>query len=131
MKKVVSNLTVQVLVAISIGILVGTFFPGFSSIAKLISQAFINMITMLIAPIIFLTIVLGIGHMGDMKKVGRVGGKALLYFEVVSTVAIIIGMVVANVVKPGCRWRCYKTSNLRQAGRGDQLARILFSHHTK
>lgn len=101
MKKVVSNLTIQVLVAISVGILVGTFFPSFSPYAKLISQAFINMITMLIAPIIFLTIVLGIGHMGDMKKVGRVGGKALLYFEIVSTLAIIIGMVVANVIKPG------------------------------
>lgn len=101
MKKLVSNLTVQVLLAITIGILVGTFFPGFSPTAKLISQAFINMITMLIAPIIFLTIVLGIGHMGDMRKVGRVGGKALLYFEVVSTLAIVIGMVVANVLKPG------------------------------
>lgn len=101
MKKVFANLTFQVLVAISIGIVVGAFFPGFSSTAKLISQAFINMITMLIAPIIFLTIVLGIAHMGDMKKVGRVGGKALLYFEIVSTVAIVIGLIVANVVKPG------------------------------
>ena len=101
MKKVVSNLTFQVLVAISIGIVAGAFFPEFSSTAKLISQAFINMITMLIAPIIFLTIVLGIAHMGDMKKVGRVGGKALLYFEVVSTVAIVIGLIVANVFKPG------------------------------
>jgi len=101
MKKVFSNLTFQVLVAISIGIVAGAFFPGFSSTAKLISQAFINMITMLIAPIIFLTIVLGIAHMGDMKKVGRVGGKALLYFEIVSTVAIVIGLLVANLVKPG------------------------------
>jgi aerobic C4-dicarboxylate transport protein len=101
MKKVVSNLTFQVLVAITIGILTGAFFPEFSGMAKLISQAFINMISMLIAPIIFLTIVLGIGHMGDMKKVGRVGGKALLYFEIVSTVAIIIGMFVANLLKPG------------------------------
>jgi aerobic C4-dicarboxylate transport protein len=101
MKKVVSNLTFQVLIAISLGIGVGAFFPEFSGVAKLISQAFINMITMLIAPIIFLTIVLGIAHMGDMKKVGRVGGKALLYFEVVSTLAIVIGMVVANLIKPG------------------------------
>ncbi len=101
MKKVVSNLTFQVLIAISLGIVVGAFFPEFSGIAKLISQSFINMITMLIAPIIFLTIVLGIAHMGDMKKVGRVGGKALLYFELVSTLAIVIGMVVANLIKPG------------------------------
>lgn len=101
MKKVLSNLTFQVLVAITIGILAGAFFPEFSSTAKLISQAFINLITMLIAPIIFLTIVLGIAHMGDMKKVGRVGGKALLYFEIVSTVAIVIGLIVANLFKPG------------------------------
>jgi aerobic C4-dicarboxylate transport protein len=101
MKKVVSNLTFQVLIAISLGIVTGAFFPEFSGVAKQISQAFINMITMLIAPIIFLTIVLGIAHMGDMKKVGRVGGKALLYFELVSTLAIAIGMVVANLIKPG------------------------------
>jgi aerobic C4-dicarboxylate transport protein len=96
-----SNLTFQVLVSITIGILVGAFFPGFAPHAKLISQSFINMISMLIAPIIFLTIVLGIAHMGDMKKVGRVGGKALLYFELVTTLAIMIGMLVANLLKPG------------------------------
>lgn len=101
MKSILSNLTFQVLTAITLGILVGAFFPGFAPHAKLISQSFINMISMLIAPIIFLTIVLGIAHMGDMRKVGRVGGKALLYFEVVTTVAIIIGMVVANLLKPG------------------------------
>nr|WP_068893127.1 C4-dicarboxylate transporter DctA [Pedobacter panaciterrae] len=101
MKSILSNLTFQVLVAITMGIIVGTFVPGFAPHAKLISQSFINMISMLIAPIIFLTIVLGIAHMGDMKKVGRVGGKALLYFEVVTTLAILIGMVVANLLKPG------------------------------
>ncbi len=101
MKSVLSNLTFQVLVAISLGVLVGVLYPGFASYAELISKSFINMISMLIAPIIFFTIVLGIAHMGDMKKVGRVGGKAILYFEIVTTVAIIIGMVVANVLKPG------------------------------
>jgi aerobic C4-dicarboxylate transport protein len=101
MKKIFSNLTFQVLVAIIIGISVGTYFPGFAPTAKLISQGFINLISMLIAPIIFFTIVLGIAHMGDMKKVGRVGGKALLYFEIVSTVAIAIGLLVANILKPG------------------------------
>ncbi|MBE5319219.1 C4-dicarboxylate transporter DctA [Pedobacter sp. MR2016-19] len=101
LKKIFSNLTFQVLIAIIIGISVGTYFPGFASTAKLISEGFINLISMLIAPIIFFTIVLGIAHMGDMKKVGRVGGKALLYFEVVSTVAIAIGLLVANVLKPG------------------------------
>lgn len=101
MKSILSNLTFQVLVAISLGIAVGAFFPDFAPHAKLISQSFINMISMLIAPIIFLTIVLGIAHMGDMKKVGRVGGKALLYFEIVTTLAIVIGMLVANLSKPG------------------------------
>ena len=101
MKKIAANLTFQVLFAITVGILVGTFVPSFAVQAKLISQGFINLITMLIAPIVFLTIVLGIAHMGDMKKVGRVGGKALLYFEIVSTLAIAIGLVVANVLKPG------------------------------
>jgi aerobic C4-dicarboxylate transport protein len=101
MKKIGANLTFQVLLAITLGILVGAFVPGFAPQAKLISQGFINLITMLIAPIVFLTIVLGIAHMGDMKKVGRVGGKALLYFEIVSTLAIAIGLVVANVLKPG------------------------------
>ncbi|MBB6236240.1 aerobic C4-dicarboxylate transport protein [Pedobacter sp. AK013] len=100
-KKVFSNLTFQVLLAIIIGMYVGAYFPGFAPTAKLISQGFINLISMLIAPIIFFTIVLGIAHMGDMKKVGRVGGKALLYFEIVSTIAIVIGLLVANVLKPG------------------------------
>ncbi|WP_421942605.1 C4-dicarboxylate transporter DctA [Pedobacter sp.] len=100
-KKVFSNLTFQVIVAIIIGIFVGTYFPEFAPTAKLISQGFINLISMLIAPIIFFTIVLGIAHMGDMKKVGRVGGKALLYFEIVSTVAIAVGLLVANLLKPG------------------------------
>ena len=101
MKSIFSNLTFQVILAITLGVLVGAFYPGFAIHAKLISETFINMINMLIAPIIFLTIVLGIAHMGDMKKVGMVGGKALLYFEIVTTLAILIGIVVANVLKPG------------------------------
>ena len=101
MKKLVQHLSFQVLVAILLGVLFGALVPSSASSAKLISQTFINMITMLIAPIIFLTIVLGIANMDDMKKVGRVGGKALLYFEVITTFAIIIGLVVANLMKPG------------------------------
>jgi aerobic C4-dicarboxylate transport protein len=101
MKSVFSNLTFQVLIAIALGILVGVFYPGFAPYAEIISKSFINMISMLIAPIIFFTIVLGIAHMGDMKKVGRVGGKALLYFEIVTTLAIGIGLLVANILKPG------------------------------
>ncbi|MEO5912473.1 MAG: C4-dicarboxylate transporter DctA [Pelobium sp.] len=101
MKKIVSHLSFQVLIAILLGTLFGIFFPQSATAAKLISQTFINMITMLIAPIIFFTIVLGIASMDDMKKVGRVGGKALLYFEVITTFAIVIGLIVANVMKPG------------------------------
>jgi aerobic C4-dicarboxylate transport protein len=101
MKKLFGHLYFQVLVAITIGIIVGHFFPGFADTAKLISDIFINLIRMLIAPIIFFTIVLGIAKMGDMKKVGRVGGKALLYFEIVTTLAIVIGLIVANIMQPG------------------------------
>jgi aerobic C4-dicarboxylate transport protein len=101
MKKVCSLLTFQVLVAILLGILTGVFFPGFSSNAKSLSQLYINLINLLIAPVIFLTIVLGIVQMKDLKKAARVGGKALVYFEVVTTITIIIGMVVSFIVKPG------------------------------
>lgn len=101
MKKIISNLTFQVLVAIVLGVLVGVFFPAFAPSAKVISTNFVKLIQWLIAPIIFLTIVLGIANMGDIKKVGRVGGKALLYFEIVTTFALIIGMVVADLLKPG------------------------------
>lgn len=101
MKKLFSNLTFQVLVAIIAGVIVGLYFKGFAPTAQLISKKFIDMITMLIAPIIFLTIVLGIAGMRDIKKVGRVGGKALLYFELITTFALIIGVTVANLFKPG------------------------------
>jgi aerobic C4-dicarboxylate transport protein len=101
MKRVLYNLNFQVIAGIIAGVLVGMFSPSFGPTAKLISQMFISMITMLIAPIIFFTIVLGIAGMSDMKKVGRVGGKALLYFELITTFALIIGVTVANLVKPG------------------------------
>ncbi|HMP91975.1 MAG TPA: C4-dicarboxylate transporter DctA [Phnomibacter sp.] len=83
------------------GILVGWRFPGIAPTGKLLSEVFIDMIKMVIAPIIFFTIVLGIAGAGNLKQVGRVGGKALLYFEVVTTLALLIGLVVANLVKPG------------------------------
>jgi aerobic C4-dicarboxylate transport protein len=101
MKKILFNLNFQVIAGILLGVIVGLCFKSFGPTAKLISQMFISLITMLIAPIIFFTIVLGIAGMSDMKKVGRVGGKALLYFEIVSTFALIIGVIVANIVKPG------------------------------
>ncbi|CEH29609.1 glutamate:protein symporter [Aneurinibacillus migulanus] len=99
--KILKNLTVQVVIAIIIGIIVGSVWPDVGKEMKVVGETFINMIKMVIAPIIFLTIVLGIASMGDMKKVGRVGGKALIYFEVVTTFALIIGIIVANITKPG------------------------------
>ncbi|MCC8408424.1 C4-dicarboxylate transporter DctA [Mucilaginibacter sp. UR6-1] len=101
MKSLLNNLTFRVIVAIILGVIVGYYFKGFAPAAQMISKIFINLITMLIAPIIFFTIVLGIANMGDMKKVGRVGGKALLYFEIVTTFALMIGLLVANLLKPG------------------------------
>jgi len=101
MKKLLSNLTFQVVLAILLGVVVGLYFKDFGPIAKLISDKFIDLIKMLIAPIIFFTIVLGISGMGDMRKVGRVGGKAILYFEIVTTFALIMGVTLANLLKPG------------------------------
>ncbi len=94
-------LYVQVIIGIIAGVFVGWQFPGFAPTAKLISETFLNMIRMVIAPVIFFTIVSGVAGAGDMKKVGRVGLKALIYFEVVTTLALVIGLVTANLVKPG------------------------------
>jgi aerobic C4-dicarboxylate transport protein len=99
--KFLKVLYVQVIIGIVAGVLTGWLFPSFAPIAKTISDTFINMIRMVIAPVIFFTIVSGIAGAGNMKKVGRVGGKALIYFEVVTTFALIFGLIVANIVKPG------------------------------
>ncbi|TCP26014.1 aerobic C4-dicarboxylate transport protein [Scopulibacillus darangshiensis] len=101
MKRIFKNLTFQVLTAVVIGILLGIIFPDAAKAMKPLGDIFINMVKMIIAPLIFFTIVLGIAGMGDMKKVGRVGGKALLYFEIVTTIALALGLIIANVVKPG------------------------------
>jgi len=95
------NLTVQVLVAISFGVLLGLAAPGWGRAMKPVGDTFVNLVRMVIAPVIFLTITLGIANMRDLKKVGRVGGKALLYFEIVTTFALAIGLIVVNVTKPG------------------------------
>jgi aerobic C4-dicarboxylate transport protein len=94
-------LYVQVVFAIILGVLLGVFYPAIGTSMKPLGDGFIKLIKMIIAPVIFCTVVAGIAGMQDMKKVGRVGGKALLYFEVVSTFALVIGLIVANVVKPG------------------------------
>ncbi len=94
-------LYVQVLFAIACGVLLGYFEPKMGVDLKPLGDAFIKLVKMIIAPVIFCTVVHGIAGMQDMKKVGRVGGKALLYFEIVSTFALLIGLVVANVAQPG------------------------------
>lgn len=99
--KLLKNLTAQVIIAIILGIIVGAIFPEFGASLKILADIFIKLIKMLIAPIIFLTVVIGIGNMGDVKKVGKIGGKALLYFEIVSTVALAIGILVAMIIQPG------------------------------
>ena len=101
MPKLFKSLYFQVLVAIAIGIALGHFYPSFAVQLKPLGDGFIKLIKMMIAPIIFCTIVTGIAGMQNTKKVGRVGLKAILYFEVVTTLALIIGLVVINVLKPG------------------------------
>ncbi|MBI5423147.1 MAG: dicarboxylate/amino acid:cation symporter [Opitutae bacterium] len=95
------HLYVQVLLAIGAGILLGHYQPTLGADLKPLGDVFIKLIKMLIGPIIFTTVVSGIGGMGNLKQVGRVGAKALLYFEVVTTLALVIGLVVANLFQPG------------------------------
>ncbi|AJG17758.1 Aerobic C4-dicarboxylate transporter for fumarate, L-malate, D-malate, succunate, aspartate [Cupriavidus basilensis] len=94
-------LYVQVLFAIAVGIVLGHFWPATGVAMKPLGDGFIKLIKMIIGPIIFCTVVSGIAGMRDMKKVGRVGGKALLYFEVISTFALLIGLLSAHLLKPG------------------------------
>jgi len=99
--RLLRNLTFQVLVAVSLGILLGVVAPNTAKSLKPLGDTFINLVKMVITPIIFLTIVHGIASMADLRKLGRVGGKALLYFELVSTLALVIGLIIVNVTKPG------------------------------
>lgn len=94
-------LYVQVLAAITIGILLGHFYPETGVALKPLGDGFVKLIKMVIAPIIFCTVVSGIAGMQDMKAVGKTGGYALLYFEIVSSVALVIGLIVVNLVQPG------------------------------
>src|SRR5271165_5442489 len=100
-KPVYKSLSAQVLFAIAVAIVLGYISPAKAIAMKPLGDAFIRLITMIIALVIFCTVVSGIAGMQDMKKVGRVGGKALLYFEVVSSLALLIGLIVGNVVRPG------------------------------
>ncbi|ADU38036.1 aerobic C4-dicarboxylate transport protein [Variovorax boronicumulans] len=95
------SLYVQVITAVIIGVLLGYFYPAIGESMKPLGDGFIKLIKMIIAPIIFCTVVVGIAGMEDMKKVGKTGGLALLYFEVVSSIALVVGLVLVNVLKPG------------------------------
>ena len=100
-KKLLSSLYVQVLVAIAIGLALGFLDPALAQRMQPLGEGFIKLIKMMIAPIIFCTVVTGIGGMEKLREVGKAGGLALLYFEVVTTLALLIGLVVVNVFKPG------------------------------
>ncbi|MCP8941030.1 dicarboxylate/amino acid:cation symporter [Alsobacter sp. SYSU M60028] len=100
-KPIWTHLYFQVLTAIVIGILLGHFYPHTGEAMKPLGDAFIKLIKMIIAPVIFCTVVIGIAGMEDMKKVGKTGALALLYFEIVSTLSLIIGLIIVNVVQPG------------------------------
>ena len=101
MPKFSRTLYFQVLAGICAGIALGAFFPSIGEQMKPLGDGFIKLIRMMIAPIIFLTVVVGIANIGDMGKLGRVGLKALLYFEVLTTLALLIGLLVVKVVQPG------------------------------
>lgn len=95
------SLTPQVITGIILGIIVGALYPKFGADMKVLADIFIKLVKMVIPPIVFFTIVIGIAGMGDMKKIGRIGGKALLYFEIVSTISLAIGILVANLYRAG------------------------------
>jgi aerobic C4-dicarboxylate transport protein len=101
MRRLSKNLTFRVLVAVSIGVLLGVLYPSVAKEMKPMGDIFIRMVKMVIGPIIFLTVVLGIANIADVKKIGRVGGKAFLYFEIVTTFALAIGLTVVNLTRPG------------------------------
>src|SRR3954447_25481439 len=100
-KPIYKSLYAQVLTAIGLGVALGHFYPETGAAMKPLGDGFIKLIKMIIAPVIFCTVVTGIAGMEDMKKVGRVGAKALLYFEVVTTLALAIGLAVVSVIQPG------------------------------
>src|SRR5438034_11247569 len=100
-KPLYKSLYFQVVVAIVMGVLLGYFYPDTGAAMKPLGDGFIKLIKMIIAPIIFCTVVVGIAGMEDMKKVGKTGGYALLYFEIVSSIALIVGLTIVNLVQPG------------------------------
>ena len=101
MKRLISSLYVQVLVAVALGALLGGLNPSLGAALKPLGDGFIKLVKMLIAPIVFTTVVTGIAKMGDLKRVGRIGLKGIVYFEVLTTIALVLGLIVGKVVQPG------------------------------
>ena len=101
MKTLLRSLYFQVIVAIALGVLLGTLYPGIGAAMKPFGDGFIKLIKMMIAPVIFCTVVTGIAGVEDMKKVGKTGALALIYFELMSTVALVLGLAVVNILRPG------------------------------
>src|ERR1051326_5122785 len=100
-KPLYTSLFVQVLAALVLGVVLGMATPSFAVELKILSDAFLKLISMIVAPIVFCVVVDGIAGAGDLKKVGRVGVKALIYFEVMTTVALVVGLALAFIVGPG------------------------------
>jgi aerobic C4-dicarboxylate transport protein len=99
--KIITNLTFWVLIAVIAGVMLGHYFPATGVKMEVLGKRFVDLIKLFIGPIIFLTIVLGICGMGNLKKAGRIGIKSLVYFEIVTTLALLIGIIVANIIQPG------------------------------
>jgi proton glutamate symport protein len=119
------SLTVQILIGLVIGILLGWLEPGWGKTIKPMADIFLRMIKMIIAPLIFSTLVIGIAGTGDFKKVGRIGLKAIIYFEIATTIALLIGLFTVNVFKPGQ----YITQNVTQSSAPAQSASSLVQAH--
>jgi proton glutamate symport protein len=101
LKRKKPSLAIQIVIGLFLGVLFGHFLPQYGDAVKPLGDVFIRAIKMIVVPIVFSTIILGIAGVGDIKKVGRLGGKTILYFEIITTIAIILGVFISNVVKPG------------------------------
>jgi len=134
LRRIHHNLTFRVLLAVTIGVILGVVNPELAKQMKPFGDTFVKLVKMVIGPIIFLTIVIGISNIADVKKIGRVGGKAFIYFEIVSTIALAIGLTVVNLTKPGAGLDASKLSGgdvsayatqARQMGFVDYLMHIV------
>src|SRR5260370_41032154 len=97
----VPGLTTQIFIGLLLGIVVGYLWPGFGVAIKPLADAFLRMIKMIIAPLLFATLVVGIAGTGDLKAMGRIGLKAIVYFEIATTIALFLGLGLVNIFKPG------------------------------